>query len=248
MSRLMKIMTMPRRKQTSAMINQQTFLKDDTGKSRHPVSTSFSILAALVFLTMLCGVLFQAKWLMHFDQTIRNLVFSYQPSWWTSCVKIGTQLFNSRQVLIILVISVIILGFASSYRDASFMVATTISGVLINTMVKLLVRRPRPTDHVLMHYRSWSFPSGHSIAAMIVCSCLIIIIWRHLGPSVGRTLLTLLLSLIILFIGYSRIYVSAHYPSDVLGGWSLGFIITVISWHWFYGRISNQARQKIHQK
>lgn len=229
------------------MTKQDAFLKDDRLDSHHPVSTTFAILAGIIFLVMLSGVLSQAEWLLKFDQTIRNFVFAFQPNWWTTCVKIGTQLFNSRQVLIMLVVFTIVLGFVASYRDASFLVATTIIGILINTTVKMLVRRPRPTDHVLMHYRSWSFPSGHSITAMIVCSCLIIVIWRHFGPSIGRTVSMLLLALVILFIGYSRIYVSAHFPSDVVGGWSLGFVITVISWHWFYGRISNRVRKKIHQ-
>lgn len=230
------------------MINQQTFLKDNLIKRRHPVSTTCAVIATVIFLVMLGGVVSNAKWLSQFDQSIRLLVFSWQPSWWTSFVKVGTQLFNSRQVMIILVVAVVALGFTASYRDASFIAATTIFGVIVNTIIKMVVRRPRPSDHVLMHYPSWSFPSGHSIAAMIVCGCLIIILWRHLTPGAGSIILTGLLSLVILFIGYSRIYVSAHYPSDVLGGWSLGFVILVVSWHWFYGSLPNQARRKVHQQ
>lgn len=197
---------------------------------------------------MLLGVLLDANWLYHFDSGIRRTVFSWQPQRWTTVVKIGTQLFNTHQLLIILGLAILILGFTASYRDASFLAATTIGGAVINTLLKLVIQRPRPADHVLMHYGGWSFPSGHSITAMIVCGCLIIILWRHLNTSWPLWLLTGLLSLVIIFIGYSRIYVSAHYPSDVLGGWSLGLILVVINWHWFYGALPNQARDRLHAK
>lgn len=226
-------------------MTSQTFLKNGNPQ-RHPVSTVAALAAVLVFVTMLGGVVSHAIWLKQFDDAIRQTVFSWQPQWWTRFVKVGTQLFNSRQVMLILLVCVLGLGFTASYRDATFITATTITGVLLNTICKMLVRRPRPTDHVLMHYGSWSFPSGHSIAAMIICGCLIVIVWRHLPAGSGRAILTCLLAIVILFIGYSRVYVSAHYPSDVLGGWALGYLVLLVSWHWFYGSMPNQVRQRVH--
>lgn len=226
------------------MAKNNNFLKSNQ-KKHHPISTVCAIFAMVVFAVILTSIVTNASWVQLFDAAIRTLVFSWQPAWWTHFVKVGTQLFNTRQVLIILVIAVLVLGFSTSYRDATFLITTTIAGTLINTSIKAFVGRPRPSDHVLMHYSGYSFPSGHSIAVMIVCSCLIIIIWRHMRSKLGRAICTFLLGLVIIFIGYSRIYVSAHFPSDVIGGWSLGFTIVVVSWHWFYGKITNQARDRV---
>jgi undecaprenyl-diphosphatase len=108
--------------------------------------------------------------------------------------------------------------------EAWWYTAAALSGWALYALAKLAVQRPRP--HVisrLMHGAGWySYPSGHSMLAPIIFG-LGIIVWAAPWPSAAlrRTALALA-ALFALGIGFSRVYVGVHYPSDVTGGLLLG--------------------------
>lgn len=76
-----------------------------------------------------------------------------------------------------------------------------------------------------MHYTGWSFPSSHSSLSVLVLGSLLLLILRSKWPVKYRHLLATLLFILILLIGISRLYVKAHYLSDVVAGWSLGMVV-----------------------
>jgi undecaprenyl-diphosphatase len=108
--------------------------------------------------------------------------------------------------------------------EAWWYTAAALSGWALYALAKLAVQRPRP--HViprLMHGGGWySYPSGHSMLAPIIFG-LGIIVWAAPWPypALRRTALVLA-ALIAIGIGFSRVYVGVHYPSDVVGGLLLG--------------------------
>jgi undecaprenyl-diphosphatase len=108
--------------------------------------------------------------------------------------------------------------------EARWYAAAVLSGWALYALAKLAVHRPRP--HVisrLMHGAGWySYPSGHSMLAPLVFG-LGVIAWAAPWPSPAlRRAALALAALIALGIGFSRVYVGAHYPTDVLGGLLLG--------------------------
>ena len=104
----------------------------------------------------------------------------------------------------------------------------------VNPVLKLLVDRPRPTEDLVIIWRDSAglgFPSGHAYTAMVLFGLLyylapIIVRWK-------RAVLLLRLSslMLILLIGISRVYLGAHWPSDVLGGFLVGGIILTLLIH-----------------
>jgi undecaprenyl-diphosphatase len=108
--------------------------------------------------------------------------------------------------------------------EAWWYTAATLSGWALYALAKVAVHRPRP--HVisrLMHGGGWySYPSGHSMLAPIIFG-LGIIVWAApwVSPALRRGALALA-ALLALGIGFSRVYVGAHYPTDVVGGLLLG--------------------------
>lgn len=88
--------------------------------------------------------------------------------------------------------------------------------------LKLLVGRARPQFLEIASATSPSFPSGHSIAAMAVYGFLAFVLARH-GPQ-GRlsVVAPLALAVLILLIGFSRMFLSVHFASDVIGGFLVG--------------------------
>lgn len=138
-----------------------------------------------------------------------------------------TQLFDARQTIIWYLAVVIVSWLAVSKRFALQAAIVVFGGNALNRAVKLIVKRPRPSVDILMHYGSYSFPSGHSTASALILGSLILLIWRLHWHRWLKIAITTLLVITILLVGFSRVYVGAHYPSDVLAGWCLGvFILT----------------------
>lgn len=95
----------------------------------------------------------------------------------------------------------------------------------VNTVLKLVLHRRRPLGRTVqtLGVPSYSFPSGHAFGTVIFYGLFAYLDFRYLGQPLADIIAGLLI-LFIIFIGVSRVYLGAHYPSDVLAGWLLGLI------------------------
>ena len=99
---------------------------------------------------------------------------------------------------------------------------------IINYVIKQIIKRPRPIGINLIKEGGYSFPSGHSTTSMAFYGLLIYLIYKYVNNKIFKTILIVLLSLIILLIGTSRIYLGVHYASDVLAGFVLGLLFLLV--------------------
>jgi len=95
---------------------------------------------------------------------------------------------------------------------------------LLNAGLKLVFHRPRP-ELAFIHLDTYSFPSGHAAGSAAIYTLLAVLVAKRLGPG-GRVLVGLGTVALLLVIGFSRLYLGAHYLSDVLAGLSLGLAWT----------------------
>ncbi|GAC1368536.1 MAG: hypothetical protein NVSMB30_05220 [Hymenobacter sp.] len=102
-------------------------------------------------------------------------------------------------------------------RSQAWFFGLSVTGaLLLNLVVKHFFARLRPDLWVsIKPALSYSFPSGHSMGAAAVAAALGFLVWRHRGQGV----VWLLGPLFALGVGWSRMYLGVHYPSDVLAGW-----------------------------
>ena len=98
----------------------------------------------------------------------------------------------------------------------------------INTLFKVIFMRARPDINPLVIETGYSFPSGHSMISMAFYGYLIYIIYTHKDNARFRSLLISLISVLVLLIGISRIYLGVHYTSDVVGGFCFSIAYLII--------------------
>lgn len=105
---------------------------------------------------------------------------------------------------------------------AVFLAVTCLGGGIISTIVKVTVGRPRPeVDEPILTAFGKSFPSGHSMAAL-VCYGALLLVFLPLLDRRRRTVAISATAVLILLIGFSRLTLGVHFVSDVLGGYALG--------------------------
>jgi membrane-associated phospholipid phosphatase len=120
----------------------------------------------------------------------------------------------------------------------------SIGSFIIMSSLKVLFSRPRPDHPVYELAKGFSFPSGHAMSAMTFYGLIVYLVWKNVHNNVYKWLLTILLVIFVLLIGFSRVYLRVHYASDVLAGFALGLIWLVISL-WVMHKIENHTRRNI---
>lgn len=108
-------------------------------------------------------------------------------------------------------------------------ITIALSSLVLMLLLKFLFQRQRPLSPLLKAVKGLSFPSGHSIMAVTFYGLLLYVIWGSLSNDLLKYSVSALLVLLILSIGYSRIYLRVHYASDVIAGFIIGFLWLMIS-------------------
>ncbi len=121
----------------------------------------------------------------------------------------------------------IVLGFYLLWRRRLFwlaaLVSSVVGGALLNRLLKYAFQRPRPHfDDPILRLTSYSFPSGHTMMATVLYGVLAAYLISRTESVGTRVLVILSAGLLIALVGFSRIYLGAHYLSDVLGATAEG--------------------------
>ncbi|HVW96151.1 MAG TPA: phosphatase PAP2 family protein [Mucilaginibacter sp.] len=148
---------------------------------------------------------------------------------------------------IILVIVTAVLFFLFEYkREALFIVFTLLSG-LVSTIVKFAVDRPRPLPslvRILEKTRQQSFPSGHVVFYIVFFGFLTLLMLRLVElHKTLRLSVSCCCLLLILAVPVSRIYLGAHWFTDVLGGLLLG-LLCLYGLSYFYLKVRPRRTEK----
>ena len=145
------------------------------------------------------------------------------PPWMQEAARDVTAL-GSMIVLAIILFSVAGYLFLSGRRATAWlMLGAVLGGAALNYLLKFSFARPRP-DFVAPAVRVFtaSFPSGHATLSAITYLTIGALLARAHSESSARIYVMALAAMLTILAGLSRIYLGAHYPTDVLAGWCLG--------------------------
>ncbi len=202
------------------------------------------VIAVFLLIFLVITVLVCTNHITSFDDAIYNSLFSLRSNGWDTFFKIITVLGNTSTVIGIMVL----LFFLLKRKDYYILLTTVISTVTMNQLWKHIIRRIRPDHLRLIKENGYSFPSGHAMISIALYGCLLYLMYKKIKNKYIQALLVLLTIFIIIGIGCSRIYVGVHYPSDIIGGYtlSLAILLTVIEGynHYFRGNKNDQNDSK----
>jgi undecaprenyl-diphosphatase len=191
----------------------------------HPVAWRIALLLWIFSALLFAAVAIPA--LLDIVQTVDDVVHGWAVSTeWGTAVTVAKVLDFVGSVWVtfpvIVVVAVWLIWRRRWEALAAWVVAMVVSQVFIGP-IKDLYMRPRPPD-ALVETSSWSFPSGHSVAGAAISIALVIVLVPA-GPK--RRNLEMLAAAFAVLMALSRVYLRAHWLSDVTAGAALGAGIAV---------------------
>jgi len=119
------------------------------------------------------------------------------------------------------------LAYNRQYRLAATVLAASVATPLLVMALKGWVQRPRPTIDLYHGVEAFSFPSGHTTNSAVLYGILMLLAY---SPIFGRPRMWLagMLGALVVLIGLSRIYLAAHWPTDVIAGWCIASIVLAL--------------------
>jgi undecaprenyl-diphosphatase len=150
------------------------------------------------------------------DYAVRAFMRSTRGVPWVEYLMHRVSALGSGYVLIPMNVTLLaILCWRRSSR-AFLVPALTAGSVAIEGLAKWIVNRPRPKGS------GYGFPSGHVTASVVFFGALVYLVWQAPMPRVWRWVLSVLSAVAVLGIAYSRLYLNAHWLTDVLGALTVG--------------------------
>ncbi len=147
------------------------------------------------------------------------------PTWLKTAMIDFTALGGVAVLTLITALAVGYLVASRKVATAGFVALSVAGGAILSAGIKAVLARPRPelVPH-LVDVTSASFPSGHAMNSSIVYLTLAVLLARAERKREIQVYLIAIAIALALLIGFTRVYLGVHWPTDVLAGWSVGAI------------------------
>jgi membrane-associated phospholipid phosphatase len=191
-------------------------------------------LASMVGLAVAVLALFLFGWLademlegstMAFDMRVRAATHAFATPRLTHTLRLVSHLGGPSVLTVLGVILVAVFVAHRWWRGAIVLFVAMAGSSVLDTALKLAFRRARPEPYFGSSLpESYSFPSGHALFAFCFFTAGAALLAPRMQHPALRWLVWSVAALLILAIGFSRIYLGVHYPSDVVAGYAVGLI------------------------
>jgi undecaprenyl-diphosphatase len=157
------------------------------------------------------------------DESLPNELHS-DASGCLTMLMLGLTIVGSPPVVVsLMAILLVWMIFSKRYGDAIGLTLSEVGALLLNQVSKEAFHRARPDPvWAIVHEHSFSFPSGHAMLGIVSYGTIAYLLIRHTHSRASRRAIGVVFAMLIFGIGISRVYLGAHYPSDIIAGWLAG--------------------------
>jgi len=164
------------------------------------------------------------------DTAAAGWIHSQTTGWLTTVLLGVTELASTDVVLAATAAAVLVLAAKRHWRGAIALATSVLLTQAVVAIGKGLMSRPRPdADSAMVEPSGFSFPSAHSASSVALYVMLALIAGSDLRKRVWGPVWVVAI-LMVAAIGISRVYLGAHYPTDVVAGWLIGGVLVLGSW------------------
>jgi undecaprenyl-diphosphatase len=186
-------------------------------------TTKYSLfIASLLAFFLLILFTFNTPWVKQLDFNVLHTIEGWRTDTLTSIIIFITTVGSWYVTAPIWFAVMIFLLYKRKGLLALYMTLVFWGVRALNWGLKEIFARPRPDWSQVVPASHYSFPSGHAMNSMAFYSGLLLLIWMYTRNRAIRTAATCVIALLILLIGFSRLYLGVHFLTDILAGYCLG--------------------------
>ncbi|WP_405160111.1 phosphatase PAP2 family protein [Nocardia sp. NBC_01499] len=182
-----------------------------------------------VFVVGLTSNVLRKDGLTAIDSPISNWAIAHRNGTLTPLAITISNLGGTLAMTILASLAFVTFGTRGHRSEAVLVAATGLGAWILVDGGKQLIGRPRPpaADQIVLK-TNLAYPSGHSLGSIAVIGILALLLIPRLHHLVARWIAAIAATVFVAAVGLSRIYLGVHWPTDVLGGWSLGALWVIL--------------------
>ncbi len=186
----------------------------------------FAFIITLLSLFAFIVVMLETGKIVGIENFVYNNICLYMNPIFTIIVKIITNI--GGPVIIAIICLVLCVLHQTRIKYGIPVVITVTLSFILNTILKYIFARQRPSVLRLVNETSYSFPSGHSMINAALYTIIILLLLKNADKKGKRIIASISLAVLFVIIGLSRVYLGVHYFGDVLAGWVLGVLVAFV--------------------
>lgn len=194
--------------------------------NRHTYAAVFTALLLSFFSIIVNRI--QGGSTLFVDEFMKDRLQALQTEGSLAFFAVITEMGGEIGIISTLVVSLLLLWRKKQYASMIIFPLAIIVTNFVNKWLKAVVARERPLLDEAVEELSYSFPSGHAMLSVVTYGFIVFLIVNGKFGKATRAAAVAAAIVLIIIIGLSRIVLSEHYPSDVLGGYCLGGMLLVV--------------------
>jgi undecaprenyl-diphosphatase len=198
------------------------------------------VLACIVLVALLALQVWTGGPVTRLDQRVTLWLAAHRSAALTAFMLLVSAAHQTKWLLAVTLLVAAGLAWRRDWPEVARL-AVVPAGMLLNAGLKNVFGRPRPhLQDPLVHLLTLSFPSGHAAGSTVFYGALCALVFAHCRSRAIRATAVALASLIVMLVMFSRVYLGAHYLSDVVAGVAVGAIclaLLLAPWQGFRGRL-----------
>jgi membrane-associated phospholipid phosphatase len=197
-----------------------------------PARLLFPLAACLAVILFLAAQVLLGGPITRVDGQVTTWLSLHRQSWLTPVMLLVSDVHQTSRLLTATALIAMVLAWRRQWLDLRLL-AVVPAGMLLNVGLKHLFGRPRPVlAEPLVQITTFSFPSGHAVASTVFYGMLCALVFAHARSRWRRGFAVCVGIAMVLLVVSSRVYLGAHYLSDVVAGIAEGLVLLLLFLRW----------------